>query len=104
MDLRDEYFHIPIAEEDLYKIVFSCRYGTFEYLVTPFGLINGPRIFYRVKNQVIFVLFNSCVVVYLYDILEFSCTKVDHVHDLNVYLKGCGRHSCMSRSQSVPYI
>ena len=45
LDLRDGYFHVPIAKEDTYKMVFSCRYGTFEYLAMPFGLINAPNIF-----------------------------------------------------------
>ena len=45
LDLRDGYFHVPIAKEDIYKTVFSCRYGTFEYLVIPFGLMNAPNTF-----------------------------------------------------------
>ena len=45
LDLRDGYFYIPIAKEDIYKTVFSYRYGTFEYLVIPFGLMNAPSIF-----------------------------------------------------------
>ena len=45
LDLRDGYFHVPIAKEDIHKTVFSCRYGTFEYLVMPFGLMNAPSIF-----------------------------------------------------------
>ena len=45
LDLRDGYFHVPIAKEDIHKMVFSCRYGTFEYLVMPFGLMNAPSTF-----------------------------------------------------------
>ena len=45
LDLRDGYFHVPIAKEDIQKTAFSCRYGTFEYLVMPFGLMNAPSTF-----------------------------------------------------------
>ena len=45
LDLRDGYFHVPIAKEDIYKTVFSYRYGIFEYLVMPFGLMSAPSIF-----------------------------------------------------------
>ena len=40
LDLRDGYFHIPIGKKDIHKVVFSCRYGIFEYLVMLFGLVN----------------------------------------------------------------
>ena len=45
LDLRDGYFHVPIAKEDVHKMAFSCRYSTFEYLFMPFGLMNAPSIF-----------------------------------------------------------
>ena len=45
LHLRDEYFHAPIAKGAVHRTVFFCRYGTFEYPVTPFGFINAPNIF-----------------------------------------------------------
>ena len=45
LDLRDGYFHVPIAKEDVHKMDSSCRYSMFEYLVIPFRLINAPSIF-----------------------------------------------------------
>ena len=83
MDLRDGYFHIPIAKEDICKAAFSYRYGTFEYLVMPFRLMNAPNISWMVVNQGFFNSLESCVVIYLDNILVFSCTKEDNVHDLN---------------------
>ena len=38
-------------------------------------------------NQVLFDLLNSCVVVYLDDILVFRHTKEDHKRDLNAVFK-----------------
>ena len=45
LDLSDGYFHVPIAKEDVQKIVFSYRYDIFEYPIMPFGLMNAPSIF-----------------------------------------------------------
>ena len=39
-------------------------------------------------NQVLFDLFDFRLSVCLYDILVFSHTKEDHVHDLSVAFKG----------------
>ena len=87
MDLGDRYFHVPIANEDVYKMDFSYRYDMFEYLVILFGLMNAPSIFCRVMNQVIFDLFNFYIIIYLDDILVFSYTKKDHMHDMNAVFK-----------------
>ena len=45
LDLRDGYFHAPIAKEDIYKMVFSYRFDIFEYLVMLSGLMNTPSTF-----------------------------------------------------------
>ena len=42
LDLCEEYFNIPIVDEDMHKTVFSCRYGTYEYLVMLFSFISVP--------------------------------------------------------------
>ena len=46
LDIRDGYFHVHIAKEDVHKTVFSCRYGMFEYLIMLFGLIM-PQVHFR---------------------------------------------------------
>ena len=69
------------------KQLFFCRYRTFEYLVMLFGLMNGPSIFWRVMNQVLFDLPFFCVLVYPDDIMVFSYTKEDHERDLNAVFK-----------------
>ena len=51
LDLSDGYFHISIAKKNIYKMAFYCSYGTFEYLVMQFELMNAPIIFWMVINQ-----------------------------------------------------
>ncbi len=79
LDLRDGYHQIPMLESDIPKTAFSCRYGTFEFVVMPFGLSSAPGTFQRLMNQVFFDLLDAGVVCYLDDLLLYTKTVDEHV-------------------------
>jgi hypothetical protein len=39
------YHKIKIAQEDRYKTMFATEWGSYQYIVIPFGLKNAPTIF-----------------------------------------------------------
>lgn len=45
IDLNNAYHQLPMFEDDKFKTAFTCRYGTFEFNVMPFGLMNAPSTF-----------------------------------------------------------
>lgn len=61
-----------------HKTAFTCRYGTFEFLVMPFGLCNAPSTFQRAMNTVFFDLLDKGVLIYLDDILVYSKSVAEH--------------------------
>jgi len=53
LDLRHGYYQVRIAEGDEKKTAIVTRYGSFEFLVMPFGLCNVPATFFTLMNDVL---------------------------------------------------
>lgn len=79
IDLKSGYHQVRIRDEDIPKTAFNTRYGSYEFLVLPFGLTNAPPTFQRLMNSVLGDCLDRFALVYLDDILIFSKTKEDHV-------------------------
>lgn len=78
LDLKDAYHRMRIREGDEWKTAFRTRYGHFEYLVLPFGLVNAPATFQTYINNALAGLVDTICIVYLDDILIFSEKPEDH--------------------------
>ena len=52
IDLINGYNLLRIREGDEWKTAFRSRYGSFEYLVMPFGLANAPASFQEMMNEI----------------------------------------------------
>ncbi|GJP41373.1 hypothetical protein CLOM_g1045 [Closterium sp. NIES-68] len=76
-----------MADNNIHKTAFRTRYGSYEYLVMPFVLINAPAIFQAEMNHIIRPLLDECVVVYLDDILIYSRDMKQHVEHLQRVFK-----------------
>ena len=83
IDLNNAYHQIPVDPNDQFKTAFTCRYGTYQFKVMPFGLCNAPSTFQRVMNTVFFKLLDKGVVIYLDDILVYSKSVEEHQRLLN---------------------
>ncbi|GBG73549.1 hypothetical protein CBR_g16892 [Chara braunii] len=87
VDLKFGYHQIEMAEEDVYKTAFKTRYGTYEFLVMPFGLCNAPGTFQTEMHRIFRPYLDKFMVVYLDDILVFSKTVREHAEHLAFVLQ-----------------
>ena len=68
-----------MAPKDKVKTSFTCRYGTFQFTVMPFGLSTAPATFQRMMNTIFFNLLDDGVLVYLDDVLIYTKTVEEHI-------------------------
>ncbi|GBG68894.1 hypothetical protein CBR_g3592 [Chara braunii] len=87
VDLKSGYHQIEMAEEDVYKTAFKTRYGTYDFLVMPFGLCNAPGTFQTQMHRIFRPYLDKFMVVYLDDILVFSKTAREHAEHLALVLQ-----------------
>jgi hypothetical protein len=70
------------VNEDVEKMVMRTRYGSYEFLVMPFGLFNIPLMFTTFMNSIFHEKLDEFVIIYIDDILVYSKIIKEHVEHL----------------------
>ncbi|KAK9044741.1 hypothetical protein V6N11_058633 [Hibiscus sabdariffa] len=97
IDLRSGYYQMKVKDADVPKIAFRTRYGHFEFLVMPFGLTNAPATFMDLMNRVFKPYLDKFVVVFIDDILIYSCNKDEHAEHLQIVLQTLREHQLFAK-------
>jgi hypothetical protein len=82
------YHQIRIAKEDLHKTTFAIEWGSYQYIVIPFGSKNDPIIFSRVVVKAFKEFLHKFLEVYFDDWTIFSLLK-NHIECLRIMLDKC---------------
>ena len=84
LDLASGFHQIEMDPDDVEKTAFSVEGGHYEFIRMPFGLKNAPSTFQRVMDNVLRDLQGKVCLVYLDDIIIFSTSLQEHIHNLKL--------------------
>ncbi|MBW0519023.1 hypothetical protein O181_058738 [Austropuccinia psidii MF-1] len=111
IDLHVAYNLLRIKEGYEHLTALRTKYGSYEYLVMPFGLTSATASFHNLVNYIFSDFFDIFVVVYLDDIMFLSSSEEEHVkhvasvlqrlRDNNLFAKAS---KCVFHASSVEYL
>ena len=104
LDLASGYHQIRVAEDDIHKTAFNTRWGSYEFLVMPFGLTSAPGTFQRVMNDIFAPLMDNCVVVFIDDICIYSQSREEHIQHLREVLKLLQKHRLYVKASKCVFL
>lgn len=87
LDLASGYNQVPVAEADRFKTAFCTPFGLFEFNRMPLGLCNGPSTFQRLMERIFGYQSFQSLLLYLDDVIVFSCCFEPHVQRLELVLR-----------------
>jgi len=108
LDIRQAFHQIRIDPRSKDLTIFRTRYGTYKYKVLPFRLTNGPAMYQRYINDILFNYLNDFYTAYLDNIMIYSKNKLEHeehVHKVLQRLRKAGLQVNIKKLEfSVKYI
>lgn len=87
LDLKSGFHQILLSESDREKTAFSVKNGKYEFCRLAFGLKNAPSIFQRAIDDVLREHIGKRCFVYVDDVIIFSNSEQQHLHDVEVVLR-----------------
>ena len=68
IDLGSDYHQVRIKDEDVHKIAFRARYGSYKFVVVPFGFTNALATFMCLMKSILKNIWTS---LFLFSLMTF---------------------------------
>ncbi|KAL0161382.1 hypothetical protein M9458_045107, partial [Cirrhinus mrigala] len=103
LDLASGYNQVPVTEGDKAKTAFCTPFGLFEWNRMPFGLCNAPSTFQRLMERLFGDQRHQSLLLYLDDIVVFSCSVTQHLERLEVVLGRLKREGLKAKLEKCAF-
>uniref|UniRef100_A0A3Q7HN73 Reverse transcriptase domain-containing protein n=1 Tax=Solanum lycopersicum TaxID=4081 RepID=A0A3Q7HN73_SOLLC len=91
------------ADSDEPKTTCVTRYGSYKFLVMPFGQTNALGTFCNLMNNVLFDYLDDFAFVYLDDIVIYSRTLEEHVNNLSLVLSQLRKYTLYVKMEKCEF-
>ena len=91
IDCFSGYHQVHIHADDRYKTAFITKWGTYVWVVMPFGLKNAPPTYQRIVNQIFKDYLNDFMKLYLDDFSVYSDIAT-HLPKLRLVFERCRQY------------
>ena len=98
IDLWLGYWQMPVKLGDVHKTAFKMRWGLYEFLVMPFGVINTPAQFMNMMNALLGEYLDKFVLVFLENVLIYSANPQDQAEHLQKVLGKLREHKLFAKA------
>ena len=104
INLDSAYHQVQIAPEDRTKTAFVTQFGHFQFNVMFFGLTNAPATFQSLVNKVLGPYLGKFVIVYLDDILVYSCNEEEHLEHLCLIFQALLKYQLQAKASKCKFL
>ena len=111
MDMANGFWQIPLDPTTKHKSAFITHNGVYNFKKLPYGLMNSPACFNMVMSEVLRGINWKCAIIYVDDIIVFSNSFDDHLHNLSLVFDRLRRsglklkpEKCKFAVKSVKYL
>jgi hypothetical protein len=105
LDLAQGYHQMRVAEQDVHKLVFRCRYGHYEFTVSAaIWCLQCCRCIYDHRmHSVLRPFLDRCVVCFINDLLVYSKSEQEHIGHLRAVLQQLQKYKLHIKLQKCAF-
>ena len=105
MDLKSGFWQVKMSEQSRQYTAFTVgSLGMYEFLQMPYGLCNAPAMFQRLMQNCLGELNLTYALVYLDDMIMYSHTEEDHLHQLQAVFERFQEHGLKLKPSKCSFL